>query len=110
MSALNNDVTPRFLRHINLIAIANFDDDTLIRIFSTILSISFSGHSEHKNIMNILKNSIEIYSECVKILRPTPTKSHYIFNLRDLSKLIMGICNADKTKVHSENIGRLWAH
>lgn len=37
-------------------------------------------------------------------------KSHYIFNLRDLSKLITGICRADKLKIHSENIGRLWGH
>ena len=40
----------------------------------------------------------------------TPVKFHYIFNLRDLSKLVIGICRVDKTKVHSENIGRLWAH
>ena len=51
-----------------------------------------------------------MYNECLRILRPTPNKSHYIFNLRDLSKLILGICRADKTKVHSENIGRLWGH
>lgn len=43
-------------------------------------------------------------------MKPTPNKSHYIFNLRDLSKLITGICRADKIKVHSENIGRLWGH
>lgn len=43
-------------------------------------------------------------------LLPTPTKSHYLFNLRDLSKLVLGICRADKEKVHSENIGRLFAY
>lgn len=45
MSALNNDITPRFLRHNTLLSIANFDDDTLHRIFSTLLSISFEGHT-----------------------------------------------------------------
>ena len=30
-------ITPRFLRHLNLITLVNFDDDTLNRIFGTIL-------------------------------------------------------------------------
>ena len=110
MASLNNAITPRFLRHLNLLSVANFDEDTLVRIFSTILNLSFEGHPENKNMSVLLKNSIELYSQCVKILKPTPQKSHYIFNLRDLSKLIMGICKADKAKVHSENIGRLWGH
>lgn len=46
----------------------------------------------------------------MKKLLPTPTKLHYIFNLRDLWKLVIGICRADKHKVNVENIGRLWAH
>lgn len=110
MASLNNAITPRFLRHINLLSVANFDEDTLLRIFTTILGISFEGHPESKNMVTVLKNSIELYDECLRILRPTPQKSHYIFNLRDLSKLILGICKADKAKVHSENIGRLWGH
>ena len=101
MSALNNDVTPRFLRHSHLLSVANFDEENLSTIFTTILSYSFEGHPEMKNIGNILKNSIELFNSCVQALRPTPTKSHYIFNLRDLSKLIIGICRADKLKVHS---------
>jgi dynein heavy chain len=34
-------ITPRFLRHVNLIALANFDDDVMIKIFSTILQWFF---------------------------------------------------------------------
>lgn len=44
MAATNNDITPRLLRHINLISVTNFDEDTLTRIFTTILNISFQGH------------------------------------------------------------------
>ena len=44
MASLNNSISPRFLRHVNLLSIANFDEDNLFRIFTTILGISFEGH------------------------------------------------------------------
>lgn len=34
-------VTPRILRHFSLVSLANFDDDTLSRIFGTILDWYF---------------------------------------------------------------------
>ncbi len=30
-------ITPRMLRHLNLVSLANFDDEVMIKIFSTIL-------------------------------------------------------------------------
>lgn len=45
MASLNNDITPRFLRHNNILSIANFDEENLTKIFTTILSFSFEGHS-----------------------------------------------------------------
>lgn len=42
---------------------------------------------------------------------PTPKKSHYTFNLRDISKVFMGICNASlKYCTTSNDIIRLWYH
>ena len=32
-----NDITPRMMRHFNLICVSEFDDKTLRRIFSTIV-------------------------------------------------------------------------
>ena len=38
-------------------------------------------------------------------------KSHYTFNLRDFSKVILGICMAGKKEVSNSDVAiRLWAH
>ena len=42
---------------------------------------------------------------------PTPTKSHYLFNLRDFVRAIFGICMSDKDKLQTtEQAVRLWLH
>jgi dynein heavy chain len=47
----------------------------------------------------------------MKELLPTPTKSHYLFNLRDFGKVILGVCLADKDRVNEINVvARLWTH
>ena len=43
----------------------------------------------------IVEAAIEIYGKMSTDLLPTPTKSHYVFNLRDLSKCVQGILRAD---------------
>ena len=35
----------------------------------------------------------DLYAAIATSLRPTPLKSHYTFNLRDLSKVFQGVCS-----------------
>lgn len=39
---------------------------------------------------NIVEAAVEIYNRMSVDLLPTPAKSHYVFNLRDLSKCVQG--------------------
>ena len=36
---------------------------------------------------NIVAATIETYQEIIRRFRPTPAKSHYTYNLRDVSKV-----------------------
>ncbi|EGR31445.1 hypothetical protein IMG5_109350, partial [Ichthyophthirius multifiliis] len=108
-------ITARFLRHMNLITLVNFDDETLNRIFGTILHWYFgvNGFSPDvtKNENKLINATLEIYKMAMAQLLPTPMKSHYLFNLRDFAKVIMGVCMADKDSCASQEVLiRLWAH
>ena len=55
--------------------------------------------------------TLKIYQTVMNKLKPTPNKSHYTFNLRDISKIFQGVCSADKTTADSiVSITKLWIH
>lgn len=43
----------------------------------------------------IVNATIQVYLRISLDLLPTPEKSHYLFNLRDLSKCVQGMMQAD---------------
>jgi len=59
----------------------------------------------------LISTVIQIYEVIRKNLLPTPQKSHYTFNLRDISKVFQGICSAS-SKYCNNKIAfvRLWYH
>ncbi len=65
------------------------------RIFQTILGNFLAApgwEDEVKALANgVVDSTIEIYNTILLDLRPTPAKSHYQFNLRDISKVFQGV-------------------
>lgn len=85
-----NPVTPRFLRHFNLISFTDINQESLAVIFGSILGALLSqGFAEKLHFLQapIVDATVEIYTSIQDSMLPTPAKSHYTFNLRDPAKV-----------------------
>ncbi len=72
------------------------NDLQLKRIFGTILSAKLADFDDEVKPLSepITLATIAIYRAVSKELLPTPSKSHYLFNTRDLAKIIQGMMQA----------------
>jgi len=92
-----NLLSPRFTRHLSVIFMPMTSENSMKTIFTSILGGFFEDFPP--NIANssseIVQASVEIYLRISEDLLSTPAKPHYVFNLRDLSKTIQGILQAN---------------
>jgi len=107
-------VTARYTRHYNIVSLTPFDDTSLTRIFSTILTW-FLNKLPASTLLTlggpIVKATLDVFATVAVELLPTPAKSHYTFNLRDLAKVIQGILSAPPSKIeNADDLLRLWGH
>lgn len=59
----------------------------------------------------LVSATVELYNNIRAELLPTPSKSHYTFNLRDLSKVVQGVMRADTRNTTAPNqVLSLWLH
>lgn len=106
-------MTARFFRHFNVIGYTPMQDESMELIFGTILGNFLSPFDESVQALapGICKATIEIYNTILDDLRPTPTKPHYTFNLRDLSKVFQGLLMIPLRRDTSVvDLVRVWVH
>ncbi|NXR16043.1 DYH1 protein, partial [Semnornis frantzii] len=117
-----NAVTPRFTRHFNYLSFTEMEDSSMRTIFSTILG---SWMGEFCNLLPpppgalavrdlnkpLVDATVRVYLTITSQLLPTPAKSHYTFNLRDLSKVFQGMLMAEPSSIKNKlHLLRLWYH
>ncbi|XP_006738893.2 dynein heavy chain 6, axonemal [Leptonychotes weddellii] len=108
-----NPVTPRFIRHFSMLCLPMPSEHSLKQIFQAILNgfLSDFPPAVKQTAANIVEAAVEIYNRMSVDLLPTPAKSHYVFNLRDLSKCVQGILQCDPGTIREEiQIFRLFCH
>ncbi|XP_033124826.1 dynein heavy chain 6, axonemal-like [Anneissia japonica] len=108
-------ISPRLLKYFSLLSLPQPSIKSLQHIYQVQLGRFVENQDflpEVKELLNpMVSASIAIYYKMCLNLLPTPAKTHYTFNLRDLSKVIQGLLQADKTVVTSmESAGQLLAH
>ncbi|KAH0573495.1 Dynein heavy chain [Spironucleus salmonicida] len=94
-------LTTRLTTSFILINQPESEDDSLIKIYDQILSSHLNYYKYNSDIISsstgIVKALIAIYHNLSGILKPTPSKMHYSFTLRDVSKVVQGLLRAPKT-------------
>lgn len=88
-------------------------EDVVMRIFGTMIKQKLQTFSNEIRELwhHVTAASIHIYNEVVEKMLPTPNKSHYLFNLRDISKVYQGLLRSNSgVQVKKSQFLRLWVH
>ena len=59
---------------------------------------------------SLITATLDIYNTIRQQLLPTPTKSHYTYNMRDMSKVFQGVAMVGSAPEDTASLVRLWAH
>jgi len=111
-----NFISPRLMRHFNVLTFTEFSEQTLTRIFQTLVNWHFKKPGFDESVRDlaggIVAATLEVYGKSREELLPTPAKSHYTFNLRDFSRVIQGVTlvTAQSEAIDRPYVVRLWVH
>eukprot|EP00392_Amoebophrya_sp_AT5.2_P008786 g8814.t1 len=106
-------ISERFQSCCHLLNFANPAEAQVKRIYMTLAQHKL--HSFKDDVKNLAESlvaaSIDLYNVLVDKMLPTPAKCHYLFNLRDVSKIWQGLYMAEPHLVgDKETMVRMWFH
>lgn len=113
-----NPISNRYVRHYTILYIEPYSALSQQQIFSNVMDWMFNRESKVpwntpvKNLKDsVVSATIMTYTEIQSRFKPTPAKSHYTYNLRDVAKVFQGIAKSEPRAVtKDEDMIKLWAH
>ncbi|CAG4978478.1 unnamed protein product [Parnassius apollo] len=110
-----NDIPPRLKRQFNIFNCTLPSNISMDRIFETISAGYFCKTRFDKKIVEFMPRLVPvtriIWQQTKVKMLPTPAKFHYVFNLRDLSRIWEGILYIKREELQSiVTVLKLWFH
>ena len=106
------NINPRLQRHFTVFACLMPSKDDLTMIYTTILDAHMSSFGRLRDQCDrLVEMTLELHAFCANNFLPSAVKFHYNFNMRELSRVVFGLCQAVPeffTTVPS--LVRLWVH
>jgi dynein heavy chain len=87
-------ISPRLKRHYNMVAYVDLAPASITSIFTVLTGHFLQAFPEE--VLGILPKMVEsmlkFFANSIDFLLPTPAKCHYLFNLRDVWRVFLGVC------------------
>ena len=107
----------RVLRHLILFQLPELQSENLKWIFTQIISFKFKPMTNDLDQFSqlIVGYTLTLFENITKILKPLPSKPHYTFNIRDISKVIYSLFSIskevyDQSTTKTTLLFRHWIH
>ncbi|XP_073755948.1 dynein axonemal heavy chain 14 isoform X3 [Callorhinus ursinus] len=111
-AAVRRHISPRLLKHFSILVLPHPPQSALRAIFQAHLGMYFSINNFTSDVQKskdqIISCSLAIYFQVCQNMLPTPAKCHYLFNLRDIFKLLLGLLQAEKVIINSRQMAALF--
>jgi len=106
-------VDPRLQARFTVLAVQIPSEETIFHIYSAIVSGHFSSfdHRVQKAVQSLISATANMYKAVSETFTATPAKVQYVFNMRDISAVVKGLCRALRQYYSSPPaVIRLWVH
>ncbi|XP_063042411.1 dynein axonemal heavy chain 2 [Engraulis encrasicolus] len=106
-------ISGRLQSRFNLINMTFPAESQIKRIYGTMINQKLQEFEEEVKPIGgvITQATLELYYAVIARFLPTPAKMHYLFNLRDISKVFQGLLRAHRDFHDTKtSITRLWIH
>eukprot|EP01012_Entosiphon_sulcatum_P032728 TRINITY_DN4157_c0_g3_i1.p1 TRINITY_DN4157_c0_g3~~TRINITY_DN4157_c0_g3_i1.p1 ORF type:complete len:4135 (-),score=940.22 TRINITY_DN4157_c0_g3_i1:62-12466(-) len=108
-----NEMSQRVTSRFHTLCFPELGTPSLLKMFRTILRgfLTPFPRDVRQLASAAVEATVEVYRTLENEMRPTPSRSHYTFNLRDLSKVIQGMLMISPDHcLDRQALSRLWIH